>query len=163
RHASRLVRGEWGRPQRRGIIIDITEQKRAEAALRESEARFRMLVENISDIAAVIDRDYRIRYVSPAVERVLGYRVAEVEGRSPLEFVHPGDAGYLSQRMASRLRGEGDPARMTEVRFRHRDGSWRILQVRGRWHESEPGDPVTVLTAREVPERPRYEQGLRRQ
>lgn len=163
RHTSRVVVDDTGRVRRRGIMIDISDQKRAELALRESESRFRMLVENVTDIVAMIGSDYRFRYVSPAVERVLGYRGEEVMGRSPLEFVHPGDAAYLSERMASRLRGGGDPARMTEARFRHIDGSWRILQVRGGWHGAEPGERVIVLTARDVTERHRSERELHRQ
>lgn len=163
RHVSRIIPHVRGGALRRGIIFDITEQKRAEEALRESEGRFRSLVENISDIVAIISADSTFHYISPSIEKVLGYGVSEVVGRSPQEFVHPEDAQYLAQRMASRLRGEGDPDRMTEVRFRHRDGSWRILQVRGRWHERRPGESSIVLTARDVTERRQEEEELQRQ
>jgi PAS domain S-box-containing protein len=163
RHVSRLVSHGHGGPQRRGVIFDITEQKRAEAALRESEGRYRSLIENISDIVAVVGACQTLRYISPSTERVLGYTAGEALGRSPLDFVHPEDATYLARRTASRLRGEADPIQLTEVRFRHRDGSWRILQVRGRWHDQGPGESVVVLTARDVTERRHSEEALRRQ
>jgi PAS domain S-box-containing protein len=149
--------------RRRGIIFDITEQKRTEEALRRSESRFRLLVENISDIVAIIGADHTFRYISPAVEMALGYSAEEVLGRSSLDFVHPDHAAFLQQRTESRLLGEAEPIDLTEVPIRHRNGSWRTLQIRGRRHEERQGEPVVILTARDVTERRLSEEELRRQ
>ena len=63
----------------------------AESAARQSEARFRSLVQNSSDIIAVIGLDTTIRYQSPSVERVLGYRPEELAGTKLVALVHPDD------------------------------------------------------------------------
>jgi PAS domain S-box-containing protein len=163
RHLSRIVQHAPGVVRRRGIIFDITEQKRTEEALRRSESRFRLLVENISDIVAIIGADHTFRYISPAVEMALGYSAEEVLGRSSLDFVHPDHAAFLQQRTESRLLGEAEPTELTEVPIRHRNGTWRTLQIRGRRHEERQGEPVVILTARDVTERRLSEEELRRQ
>src|SRR4051812_36479974 len=63
----------------------------AEQALRDSEARFRALIENSFDITAITDGEGVIRYVSPTAERILGYEPRELEGSAFDAFVHPGD------------------------------------------------------------------------
>src|SRR5256885_5996418 len=56
--------------------------KRAEQAVRESEERFRSLIQNASDIVTILDADGTIRYKSPAVERILGYKSEEIDRKS---------------------------------------------------------------------------------
>lgn len=126
------------------------------------EEYHRAVLESISDIVAVVTANYTFHYVSPAVERVLGHAVLDVVGRPLREFVHPEDARFLEQRTVSRLRGEADPDRFTEVRFRHRDGSWRNLQVRGQRHEQASGESVVVVTARDVTAQREAEAALRK-
>src|ERR1700704_5112402 len=58
------------------------------AALQESEARFRALIENSIDVTAILDADKRVHYISPSVTRVLGYSTDELTGAPSLEFVH---------------------------------------------------------------------------
>src|ERR671917_69117 len=73
------------------IIRDVTERKKIEKVLKESEERFRSLVRNTSDIITLLDADGTVRYVSPAVERVTGYRPEEQVGTNAFGSVHPDD------------------------------------------------------------------------
>ena len=73
------------------IFRDVTELRRMEEELRRSEERFRSLVQNASDVITVVDAEGTIRYVSPAVRRVLGYEPEEMVGESALAFGHPDD------------------------------------------------------------------------
>jgi PAS domain S-box-containing protein len=91
-----LVRDEQGRPLFwQGVMSDITRSKRAEEALRESESRYRALVENLPAVVYVVahDDDRRTLYVSPQVERALGYSREEWLDQPDIwmELLHPDD------------------------------------------------------------------------
>src|SRR4051812_16893303 len=94
----------------------------AERALRESEARFRALIENSLDITAILDARTGVRYVSPSVERILGYSPDELAGQTSLDFVHPDDAEALTEIFATSV---DDPGLLetSEFRARHKDGT----------------------------------------
>jgi len=77
----------------RGIIIDISELKRVEDALRESEEKYRLLVEVNQDIFYSLDHNGTILYVGPQVTDQLGFRPEEMAGHNFTEFIHPDDAG----------------------------------------------------------------------
>lgn len=105
------------------VAEDITKRKQAEEKLRESEVRFRSLIERSTDVISIIDVKGRIQYMSPSVSR-MGYSMEEVIGKTAFDLVHPDDA----QKMLDALKvivSEPEILHTLEFRFRHRDGSWR--------------------------------------
>ncbi len=148
-----------GEPALAALARDVTERKEMEAALRASEARLHALIAAGSDIIAVVDAEATVRFVSPSVTRVLGYEVGELTGRSVLTLVHPDDVSrageFLGQAIAGSRLGQLD-----EYRLRHRDGSWRHLEVAGSLPAEEIGLPGLVLNARDVTERKQAKSAL---
>src|SRR5262249_35830157 len=85
-----------GRPAAATIVArDITEHRRAEMELRKSEEWYRALVEESADLIVVLERDGKIRSVNSSLRRLLGYRLGEVAGNNPLQWIHSDDLGTL--------------------------------------------------------------------
>ncbi|MBI3784357.1 MAG: PAS domain S-box protein [Deltaproteobacteria bacterium] len=133
-------------------------RRRAEEALRHSEEHFRSLIENASDLIAVLGNDGIIRYVSPSHRRVLGYETEEMVGKSALEFVHPDDVPALVETMT---RGREIPQAVHSLTFRerHKDGSWRYMEATGAVLATMPD--TAVVNSRDVTERIQAEAALR--
>jgi PAS domain S-box-containing protein len=110
------------------IIRDTTERKRIEKRLREREGRFRALIQNALDIIMVTDADGTIRYLSPSVERTLGYRPEEMLGTNTGDYVHPDDLEKGFKELAEALAKPGVHPVAVETRVRHKDGTWRWLE-----------------------------------
>lgn len=141
-------------------ITDITERKRFEAALKESEEKFRSLVQYASDIITILETDGTIRYESPAVERVLGYQPEDLVGTNAFDHVHPEDLEQVSSVFAQGLKSPG-ANKAVEFRFRHADGSWCYLEGIGNSLENHGAGGI-VVNSRDVTERKRTEERLRR-
>jgi PAS domain S-box-containing protein len=110
-----------------GAAKDITEQKRAELRLRESEARYRVMAESSYDIISTIDAQGVTRYVSPSVRRVLGYEPEELVGRQGFGMSHPDEREDRKERYF-RLVKSGSPTPLLVTRVRRRDGSYAHLE-----------------------------------
>ncbi|MBI4544045.1 MAG: PAS domain S-box protein, partial [Gemmatimonadetes bacterium] len=134
------------------IIRDISERKRAEEELRQSEEHFRSLIENVSDIITVLGPLGDIRYASPSVERVLGYAPEELVGASAFDFSHPEDVPSIQAGLAESMRQPRATASF-EFRFRHKNGSWRMLEATGKSTLHHPTTAGAVINARDVTER----------
>ena len=143
-----------------GILTDVTDRRRAEDALRRSEEYFRALIENSEDMMAVVNIDESVRYVSPAVGRVLGYPAeswAKIEG---ISLVHLEDREIWQSNFAELLHEPGN-SRTLELRVRHANGSWRTIEVDMRNQLTVHGVEGIVLNARDVTDRRRTEDALR--
>jgi PAS domain S-box-containing protein len=130
------------------------------AALQESEARFRALIENSIDVTAIVDAEICVRYVTPSVTGILGYVPEELTGSSALDFVHPDDAPVLGD-IFTRATNDPGPMETNEFRARHKDGTWRIMDAVGLNLLDDPAVRGVVVTARDVTARRALEQRLR--
>ena len=112
------------------ILEDITEGRRAEEALRESELLFRSLVENISDLILNVDETCTFTYVSPKSRDILGYAPEDMLGKTPCDFMTPEKADGVREEFTA-LFADPEPRVLFEWTMLHRDGSTVILDVSG--------------------------------
>lgn len=131
-------------------------RQRAEQALKRSEAHFRALIEQASDIFTVLAIDGTVQYHSPSLQRVLGWRPSDRVGLSAFELLHPEDLPRAREVLRNVLQHPGTPHSM-ECRFRHQDGSWRALESLGTMTQDPQGIPCIVINSRDVTERHRVE------
>jgi PAS domain S-box-containing protein len=136
-------------------------RKRMEDALRESEARYRLLADHATDMIVRADLSGKRNYVSPASKDLLGYNPDELVGTRPQNFVHPDEAARLTE-VFSKLR-EGQTERATGTyRLRHRNGSWVWIEDNLHLVRDKHGMPLEVISAsRDVTERQRQSDELR--
>jgi two-component system, cell cycle sensor histidine kinase and response regulator CckA len=143
-----------------GITLDVTERRESTLALQASERHFRSLIENVQDVITVVDAEGRVLYESPAVEQVLGYPAGERVGSSVLQLVHEDDRPRVREGMERAIRNPGTRQSIS-LRARHREGSWRELEVVGTSLLHDPAIGGIVFNTRDVTERNLLEAQLR--
>jgi len=112
-----------------GVAIDVTEQTEAKEALRQSEEKYRELVENINDVLFVIDRQCMVAYISPVIESVLGYGADELIGKCFLDYVNRQDQERAEIDFARALELPGGPR---DYRFIDQSGQTKWCRVSSR-------------------------------
>ena len=125
-------------------------QTRRELDLQER--RFRSLVQNAPDIAAILEGDGVIRYVSPAVQRILGREPDEAQGGNVFDMIHPAERDGLRERYSDMLQHPG-PQLPIGLRIQHADGRWVDLEVALSNMLNEESIRGVVANARDVTER----------
>ena len=141
-------------------IRDISDRRRVERALDESELRFRSLIENASDLISVVGADGRIRYLSPAIRELGGYQPEELLGHDFYELVHPDDLG-AARRVMAEIRASRLESLPFELRLRGKDGGFRDCESTARNLLGTPGVDGVVVVTRDITQRKRAEQQLR--
>ncbi len=131
-------------------------RRMAEEALRRSDERYRLLLENISDVIAVAEPDHTLRYISPSVMHVLGYAPQDLVGTSPLIITHSDDAPVWNRFVRETLGAPGASGSL-DVRVRHRTGGWRLLELTATNLADRPEVAGVLYIARDVTDRRRFE------
>ena len=144
-------------------------QRRSENALRESEQRFRSVLENSVD--GVFRRNLqtgRFDYLSPAIQNLTGYSVEEVSSfdiNAFLGLIHPDDLSVVQREIKRELaecRAVGQATGNSELRFKHKDGEYRWLATNTKVLADPDGQPLYRLgVVRNITERKRAEEALR--
>ena len=157
-------------PEIAGLVVtarEISDRKAAEQDLANSEARFRALVQNSSDVVCVIDDEARFIYVSPAVTEMLGYTPDQLEGTEAIGLADPDHLDQLlidyPELLPEELPDTVFEIRRFEAQVKHRNGETRSLDISITDLRDEPAIGGIVLNARDVTVRKSLEQDLRHQ
>jgi len=140
-----------------GMTADITERKRAESALKESEDRYRDLVENSQDLMCTHDLKGRLLSVNPAVARALGYEIGELLQMSIPDLLSP-RARPLFDAFVAQIRRDGASA--GSMRVTTRAGEERIWEYHNTLRTEDVPEPIIRGMARDVTDRKRAEKAL---
>ncbi len=127
------------------LVQDVTAQRRAEAALRASEERYRLLAENATDVIWSMDLAGRLTYVSPSVERISGYTPEEMLNMSIEDYSDAASAERMRALIRTELekpKGERLPSITVELRQRSKDGRLFDAEVSATWVVAEDDTPV---------------------
>jgi PAS domain S-box-containing protein len=157
------VKDEKGKVQEVVLIHeDITQQRQNEQKLKESEERFRTLIEKSTDAIQLVNPSGTILYTSESIKNVLGYKPEELQGLGIASFVHPDDLQYFSRELEQLSRENGKQITL-QYQVLHKDGSWAWLETTFVNHLDTPNITALVGTFRNITERKKYEEELRYQ
>lgn len=139
---------------------ELSQYRRDNQALTKAEANLKNLLKNSADIITILESDGRVRYHSPALERVVGYKVETRIGKVHGELIHPEDLLAWQAYFGLLLEHPG-MAKPIEYRKRHADGSWVYLEVvaNSLLHDSKVRG--IILTSREIGSRKQAEMAVR--
>lgn len=157
-----VIRDENGKPVRMvGMTTDITDRITTVRKLRESDARFRAVVENISDVITIVDRCGMVVYASPAASGTFGYSTIELIGTDMFERIHPDDHDRVRE-LLRRAIDDGRSREQTTLRFRHGLGHWITLETVVLNMLADETIRGIVLVSRDITSRQRMERQLER-
>ena len=134
-----------------------------ETVARETERRFRSLVQHSSDVITVIDVDSTVRFVSPAVARVFGYQPETLIGTRLTTIIHPDDRARAAASLADAAHKPSVAMAPSAWRVQHRDGAWLFAETLATNLMHDPNVRGIVLNTRDVSERQALERQLTHQ
>ncbi|VTS04480.1 PAS domain S-box protein [Tuwongella immobilis] len=141
-----------------GVIQDTTQRKEAELALQQAHERYRLLADTIEDMVYRVDETGEVLYISPSCERLLGFRPAELLGRSMLEWVHSDDHAALLAAVGQALGGK--TVRL-ELRFRRANGDDVSVESVHTLYRDQSGVATVLVCSRDISQRQRLESQVR--
>lgn len=143
-----------------GTIQDITERKKIEESLRQSEEKLRAYLDNISDTIWLIDSCLIVAYVSPNVEHFLGFPASELIGRPSALVIHPDDMATVKNAHRYTLKHAGQP-HTVQYRVSHKEGRWIYVESTGINLLDNQEIKGVLVSMRDITERKQAENDLR--
>ena len=143
----KLVKGDDGNPQIMIVARDITQKRRVELALKESEAKYRLLADNASDVIILFDLDWNVKYVSPSIKNTTGYTQEEWKERA-FKDVHPDDLPEIQRRLT--LYPHERTSGQMKHRVKHKNGTWVWLDTKTNLVRNELGELRLLVSSRNI-------------
>jgi PAS domain S-box-containing protein len=150
-------------------MLEITEERQTEAALLDTEKRYQLLAENVTDVIFMSDMELTVTYVSPSAKLLLGYEPEELDGASLIELMTPESVWTAIEAVKDALeeeknadqtqsRGESPPL---EIQLKQKDGSLVWVEVARTFTRDSKGKPTGILgVARNIEERKENQKAL---
>ena len=160
-YLSSLSQHEWIRELERRVGERTTDLARSAEQLRASEQRFRAVVQNLSDVIILVDRDATIQFTTPSIQTVLGYPPLGRLDTPIASLVHPGDRPAFREALRTTPPGLAGSVTL-EANFIHRDGGHRGCQAVVTNLLDDPALRAQVVSIRDITERQRLERELTR-
>lgn len=158
--SARAVRDEGGHILfYEGFLQDVTERKQAHEAVRQSEDRFRALIENGRDNISLLDKDGILLWESPAKVHLLGYEINTFRGHNMFELVHPEDRGW-TQELFTEMFHEPEKQLSGTFRLKHADGTWRWVEATATNMLHDPNIGAIVINHHDVTDHKQAEEAL---
>lgn len=143
-----------------GINRDITQRKTLERELKESEERYRTMVESAHDMVAIIGEDYRLKYVNKKAEELTAYSREELRGMDFRDLLAKGSRRSVLDRFRKKRRGEKVPVRY-EFEIVREDGDKRRVESSSSNLMDASGSMNTIAYIKDITERKQYEEALK--
>jgi len=134
----------------------MSQKEEAEAAVRHSEDRFRSLIQNSSDVTVILDGVGNFRYISPAVQELLGYEPDELVGMPATDFITRDDRGQVRQKLGAEFQAGAGTAAL-EFRMLRKDGTECDVEAVVTDQTDRPSVAGYVANVRDVTDRKRFE------
>ncbi len=142
-----------------GFTFDITERKKAEEAIRESESKHSLMIASISDVIVIIDTDGIMKYKSPNIEKCFGWKLREIVGTNGWSMIHPDDLERMQQEFYLLLQ-ENNSVKTFECRYRCKDGSYKPIEITANNLTNDPVIGGIIMNYRDITERKQAEEKI---
>jgi len=160
RENARIVRDAAGRTlYYEGVVEDVTQQDAIERALVARDRWHRTLMKYGASVYTILDETGRILYESPSIETVYGWKPEELVGTNIFDKVHPDDLAYARDKFKDLVSKRGSVIRV-EVRWKHKDGTWRTADVTAANMLEDEHLKGIVITSIDITERKKIEQEI---
>ena len=138
-----------------GAIANDFDDERQEtaAATAAFDELLRYATENSNDVITIIEKDGIIRYQSPSVERIFGYKPREMIGKSIYEFKHPQEFSAITKEFTDFVKDKGSVGVLSEYRVKHKKGHWIYCETTKNNQLSNANIRGIIANTRDISER----------
>ncbi len=139
-----------------GVMTDVTNRKKAEIRLKESEENYRLITENANDLISIVNPNFKVEFINEQTYfNILGYSKEDIIGKTGFNFVHPDDLERgINAYKEGLVKSEG----IVELRLRHKQGHYQWFEFKGKKYLDPKGNIKGLLIGREISKRKEAEQ-----